>query len=771
MGANLVRGRTLGLLAVIALLGWVGGASARPVPALKAVSYMGYTVHVPRSWPVYDLSKDPAVCVRFNRHAVYLGAPSSAQRCPAHSVGRSEAILMEPIAAASARAGSFSAAPLPSVGGAGAQPAQGSGGELALSRHRVLVTATWRQDPGVVTRALGVRATSALGSRSTSTPGSRSPGSASGAHAPRARAAAVPHQAAGVFTGVGFDPCATPSSSAMSAWGASPYRAVGVYVGGANMACSQPNLTASWVSAETAAGWHLIPTYVGLQAPSNSCGCAAISSGAASSEGVAAADDAASRSSAVGIAPGSPIYFDMENYSRGSGNSAAVLAFLSAWTTQLHALGYLSGVYSSSSSGMTDLAGQWGTGYTEPDDIWIANWNGSQTTSDGSVPSSEWSNHQRLHQYQGGHNETYGGVTINIDNDYLDGATVGIGGVASVASGPPVNTSPPAIGGVARVGRTLAVSPGGWSGPAISYAYQWQLCTPGCSNIGGANGKTLKLLTTALDASVRVMVTAWNSGGTVQSATGYVGPVAPAGYWLYTARGSVYPSASTPSFGSPASRRVRTKSIVGMASTPDGRGYWLVSSSGRTYDFGDAARVGANAHHHLVAGIAADPRGGFWLFSSTGSVYRSTGAGSYGSLHGATPGSIVGMASTWDGRGYWLVSSTGWVYPFGDAGRRAFDIHRRLAGIVADPHGGYWLYSNSGNVYRAGGARSFGSLPTYRIRTSAVAGMASTWDGGGYWLVSSSGRVYSFGDAAKLGWQSHGGSVLGISDPAPWTTL
>ena len=33
--------------------------------------------------------------------------------------------------------------------------------------------------------------------------------------------------------------------------------------------------------------------------------------------------------------------------------------------------------------------------------------------------------HRRIHQYRGGHNESYGGVTINIDNNYVDGATVG----------------------------------------------------------------------------------------------------------------------------------------------------------------------------------------------------------------------------------------------------------------------------------------------------------------------------------------------------------
>src|SRR5205823_1548680 len=89
-----------------------------------------------------------------------------------------------------------------------------------------------------------------------------------------------------VYTGTGFDVCATPSPSRMSAWSSS-YHAVGVYIGGTNMACSQPNLTASWVSQESAAGWHLIPIYVGLQAPQNDCGCAGISPSRASSQGQA----------------------------------------------------------------------------------------------------------------------------------------------------------------------------------------------------------------------------------------------------------------------------------------------------------------------------------------------------------------------------------------------------------------------------------------------------------------------------------------------------
>jgi hypothetical protein len=230
----------------------------------------------------------------------------------------------------------------------------------------------------------------------------------------------------GPFTGLGFDACAAPSSRTMIAWAASPYRGIGVYIGGANRACSQPNLTASWVAEQVAAGWHLIPTYVGLQAPGGSCGsCAQIKSSRAATQGAEAARDAVEDAAEVGIGPGSPIYFDMEAYTRSSSASTAVLSFLSAWTTELHALGYVSGAYSSSSSGIADLGHAIGGSYTLPDQIWSANWNGQQNTLDPYLPSTSWASHQRIHQYRGGHNESYGLMTINIDNDYVDGATVG----------------------------------------------------------------------------------------------------------------------------------------------------------------------------------------------------------------------------------------------------------------------------------------------------------------------------------------------------------
>jgi hypothetical protein len=230
----------------------------------------------------------------------------------------------------------------------------------------------------------------------------------------------------GDYTGLGFDACAAPSSKAMSAWDDSPYRAIGVYIGGRNRGCSQPNLTATWVRERIADGWHLVPTYVGLQAPGSSCSsCASLSSGSATAQGRAEAEDAVEQARLLGIGPGSPIYFDMESYSRTSANSSATLTFLAAWTTELHEAGYESGVYSSSSSGIADLGARVGSSYVQPDNLWIANWNGQRNTDDPYVPDSAWSQHQRIHQYRGGHDESYGGVTINIDNNYVEGATVG----------------------------------------------------------------------------------------------------------------------------------------------------------------------------------------------------------------------------------------------------------------------------------------------------------------------------------------------------------
>jgi hypothetical protein len=442
------------VLSVMLLTG--AGTASGGTMAVQTVHYDGYVVQVPRSWPVYDLTRSPRTCVRFNRHALYLGDPSAHQSCPAHAAGRTEAILITPQGAASARtARAVSAARL----------AASVSGEKATSfRVRGLrVIATWARDRATIVRALHRASLPPV------------PVPRAGSRPAAARAARLqPHQAGEVYTGLGFDACSAPSPQTMTAWTSSPYRAIGIYIGGDNAACAQPNLTPTWTSSEVAAGWHLIPTYVGLQAPSNSCGCASISPTQASTQGTAAADDAVAMAQSVGIPAGNPIYDDMESYSRTSANTSAVLVFLSSWTSELHAKGYLSGVYSSADSGIADLVSQYGSAYVEPDELWIADWNGQQTTSDPAVPASQWANHQRLHQYRGGHDETYGGYTINIDNDYLDGAT------ADSTSGSPPPPPP-----------TLAISPA--ADGTTSLSAKWSAGTGLASwlALAGANATSL----------------------------------------------------------------------------------------------------------------------------------------------------------------------------------------------------------------------------------------------------------------------------------------
>jgi len=338
---RLLRTAMAGALVLLAFVASAAGA--------KTIQFDGDAVRIPSGWPVYRLAEHPRMCVRLDRRAVYLGTPSTNQRCPSDAIGRQRAIVVDPRAQTRARAQASAVAP----------PAPVAGGS---------------DD----------------------------------------------------YTGLGFDACAAPSSRTMSAWASSPYRAIGVYIGGSNRACSQPNLTSTWVGEQVADGWHLIPTYVGLQAPTSACtSCAMLSSSKATAQGIEAADDAVADAQAIGMGAGSPIYFDMEAYTRTSSATAATLTFLSAWTTQLHALGYVSGVYSSSASGIADLARAIGGPYALPDHVWSANWNGAQNTLDPYLPISAWPSHQRIHQYRGGHNETYGLMTINLDNNYVEGATVG----------------------------------------------------------------------------------------------------------------------------------------------------------------------------------------------------------------------------------------------------------------------------------------------------------------------------------------------------------
>lgn len=237
-----------------------------------------------------------------------------------------------------------------------------------------------------------------------------------------ARAAGYTGPHPGTFTGLGFDTCAAPSGSAMTAWLQSPYRAIGIYIGGVNRGCEQRNLTKAWVADQQAKGWRFFPLYVGLQAPCTTYQ-RRIDPAQAAAQGRAAADDAVTKARGLGLVARSTIILDMERYPSGNAAcSTAVLTFSSAWTARLHDHGYLSGLYTDTrSAGLPDhVAAYSRPGHLRPDVLDFANWNGVRTTSDPAVPATHWAPKRRMKQYQGDHHETWGGVRINIDSNYLD---------------------------------------------------------------------------------------------------------------------------------------------------------------------------------------------------------------------------------------------------------------------------------------------------------------------------------------------------------------
>jgi hypothetical protein len=208
------------------------------------------------------------------------------------------------------------------------------------------------------------------------------------------------------------------------------------------------------------------------------------------------------------------------------------------------------------------------------------------------------------------------------------------------------------------------------------------------------------------------------------------------------------------------------KPIVGIATTPDHLGYWLVASDGGVFAFGDAhfyGSMGGKALNKPIVGIAATSNGGgYWLVASDGGVFafgNAFFAGSTGNITLNKP--IVGIAG--DGlNGYWLVASDGGVFNFGSApfngSLGSEHLTSPIVGIATNRiDGGYWLAAANGAVYGFGSATDLGTMKDTHLNKPIV-GITPTNDGHGYYLVASDGGIFNYGDAAFHG--SLGGLTL-----------
>ena len=96
--------RTAAVFAVAPLLiGLTAAESFASTPSqstatTKVVSYLDHAFTVPESWPVVNLAQHPDTCVRYDEHAVYLGTPSTDQKCPSNVMGHTDTILIQPAA-------------------------------------------------------------------------------------------------------------------------------------------------------------------------------------------------------------------------------------------------------------------------------------------------------------------------------------------------------------------------------------------------------------------------------------------------------------------------------------------------------------------------------------------------------------------------------------------------------------------------------------------------------------------------------------------------
>jgi len=384
----------------------LGQPAASPASPWRTVTFGAVSLRVPSSWPVRNLAQHPGVCPRLDQHAVYLGRPGPDPACPAAALGKTEAVQIQPASQQSPDA--IQAAVPAVVGGKAAR----TNSDAAVT-HTIVdvlpaagaqVSLSYGSDPALarqIQATIKFRAAAGTPPQASVTPA-------------RPAVRAAPRQK--LFQGSGFDACTAPSATTMSQWRASPYRAVGVYIGGVNRACAQVNLTATWVTTIQGMGWHYFPMYPGLQA---SCvrqpGVAKISPTQADAQGRASGRDAVVQARALGIPTGTPIIFDMEAYAHCA---AEVTTFLNGWVRALHNHGYRAGVYESFSN-VADLIAAAGT-MAEPDVINYARWDTQATTLSTYMPATMWPGHHRIHQYRGGHHETWGGATINIDNDQLD---------------------------------------------------------------------------------------------------------------------------------------------------------------------------------------------------------------------------------------------------------------------------------------------------------------------------------------------------------------
>jgi len=262
---------------------------------------------------------------------------------------------------------------------------------------------------------------------------------------------------------------------------------------------------------------------------------------------------------------------------------------------------------------------------------------------------------------------------------------------------------------------------------------------------------------------------------------------------------------------------VGPSSVVAIARTPSGHGYWLMNASGKVFSFGDALALGdfpteEGAYASLVAtqngkglwAITVGPAGvaghlhalgmardfgdfgltdcccgcpccrglvaptsdrGLLGLTSDGQLVSVGRVSDLGDFPPPLPeDEYVSLVATRSGRGLWAVTAGGAVKTLGSA--RTFGNFASTGGgtccrgLVAPTSGkGLWGFSADGHIQRLGRVPDLGDLPA-PLSGDGYTSMVATPSGHGLWAVTEGGHVGTVGDAVFLGDLSDSGACL-----------
>ena len=156
-------------------------------------------------------------------------------------------------------------------------------------------------------------------------------------------------------------------------------------------------------------------------------------------------------------------------------------------------------------------------------------------------------------------------------------------------------------------------------------------------------------------------------------------------------------------------RASNSGSVVGVAATADGQGYYLVTSAGYVYTFGDAQYYGSMGGQSLsrpIVGITVDKAtGGYWLVGADGGVFAFNAP-----FDGSAEGTIRWRrSSAWRQRP--TAAATGSPVPTAGCSTSAMPNSREtivytiggcgtpITGIAGSSDSGYWLAGQNGGVF------------------------------------------------------------------------